>query len=143
MNTENINKVIDFIDAERQMKFDMETFLGFDGMDCKTVGCIAGAAAVLSNPTKFDKSFAKSMPHEDLLDGLMERTNAVECEAMDFLDLRLDTAQDLFNPTGVLLDAVTKEEAIEALKMVRDKGFVDWEEIVPENKLLDYNGRDG
>jgi len=114
MNKENIQKLIDVLKSEEGLKgvtFDMATFYGEDEI-CGTVACIAGHAALLTDPNAFTP----------------RRAGTAYNIARSWLDISVEQANKLFyalNFPGSIFD-ITEDQAVAALEHLRDTGEVDW-----------------
>lgn len=148
MNNANIQATIDTIKASKH--FDMSTYTDNvfvpndqpnpefstpstltssldNGHYCKTAACIAGHAAFIADPKRFE------IVHADDLSDI----------ARDWLGLDYDQARDLFLvegntvPDGVTLNSASKDEAIVTLQGLLDTGIVDWSHAEPSPEYED------
>lgn len=112
MNKDNMRKLIDVLEDDDLLfyendpvYFDMCTY--FYRNDCETAACIAGHAAILSDQEDIENS-------------------RVFYIARNWLDLTEQEAGDLFAPSHIEIEEITKAEAVETLKNFLETGKVKW-----------------
>lgn len=122
MNIERLTLLADTLEHHRlDIGFNMHTYFlapspslypsgiypDLTGRGCLTVACIAGWAAVLS--------------------GVQTPDESADIYAMDYLDLDMTTASDLFHPPAYIhWGKVTPQHAAQVIRHLINTGNVDW-----------------
>ena len=142
MNTHNIQKLIDYLKTETEVKFDMTQYIGFEDekkeSHCGAIACIAGHCSLLMHPDILEQEKPDKSTLEDIHDDC-------HSEARDFLGITEELADELFmgSDSGIqYLDEITKEDAIKALELLKQGKFKLWHDVLNEERMFAAQGWD-
>lgn len=114
MNKENINKLIEYLKEIEPQSFNMEVFAEKTSGACGFKACVAGYAVMLKSPDLFHKCYYEREEY------------SFRTEALLFLGLTDNQAQQLFIPSNYVIATSTVQDAIAVLENLLETGEVDW-----------------
>ena len=120
MHKENVLALADFIEQHTEMRVDMSSYFGGWRNNCRTSACIAGFEAIRCGKPDLEAPGAFSMKSLGLTQAEREELFTPSHSYANYGAFDLESA-----------DYISKEDAVEALRMFAEYGEMDgvWAEV--------------